>query len=859
MPGVPTLTGSEDALDRRVRELAGEQQELIYQRTDRLFVGLMLFQWLAGILAALWISPQAWAGSESRVHLHVWAAVYLGGVVTALPVFLALIQPGSALTRHAIAIGQMLTSALLIDLTGGRIETHFHVFGSLAFLAFYRDWRILVSATLVVAIDHFIRGVYWPQSVYGVLTASPWRWLEHAGWVVFENIFLIAFCLQGVRDLRQMAERQARLELMNETIEATVQDLEASETRKAAIVASALDAIVTIDHTGKILEFNPAAEKTFGYPRAAAIGKDVEELILPPSIRARYREGLTRHVATGKGLILGKRIEIPAMRSDGSEFPIELSISQISLSGRPTFTGYLRDITQRKLAEEALRASETLYRTLGEAVPDFVWACDRNGEPVYVNPRWTEYTGLSVDSPGTISMDVLHHPDDYPRLVETWQAAAAHGTPYETEFRLRRHDGSYRWFMSRAVPMKDEDGRVIHWIGTSTDIHQRKQAEDALRASLEELARADRAKDHFLAVLAHELRNPLGAISNAIQLLKRRENGDLRLAGPREIIERQLQHQVHMLDDLLNVSRIARGKIMLHPVDLDLGRLVHDVAEDHRHELEAAHLTLSVGMPEHPVWLQGDPTRLAQVFGNLLTNAAKFTDPGGAVSVELRTVGDRAVASVRDTGIGIEPELLPRIFESFTQAERSLHRSRGGLGLGLALVRGLVELHGGSVEVESEGLGRGTEFRVLLPLTAHAPASEPEGAPLSGPMRSLRILLVEDNEDAAVTLGELLELAGCRVAMAHDGIAALELVDEFQPEVVLCDLGLPGMDGYQVARELRRRQVTANARLIAVSGYSMEEDQRRACEAGFDLHLTKPLDFSELGRLLEAVPENGRV
>src|SRR6059058_4693918 len=211
MPEVKTLSGKEDALGQRTSALAGQQQQRIYQRTDRLFAGLMLFQWLAGIAAALWISPQTWAGPASRIHLHVWAALYLGGAITALPVFLALIQPGTVLTRHAIAVGQMLTSALLIDLTGGQIETHFHVFGSLAFLAFYRDWRVLVSATVVVAADHFVRGVYWPQSVYGVFVADPWRWLEHAGWVLFEDAFLVISIRQGVAEMIGMADRQAKL------------------------------------------------------------------------------------------------------------------------------------------------------------------------------------------------------------------------------------------------------------------------------------------------------------------------------------------------------------------------------------------------------------------------------------------------------------------------------------------------------------------------------------------------------------------------------------------------------------------------------------------------------------------------
>src|SRR5438270_9260473 len=323
MPEVKTLSGSEEALAQRVSALTSQQQQLTYKRTDRLFAGLMLFQWLAGIAAALWISPQTWSGSESRIHLHVWAALYLGGAITFLPVLLALTQPGSALTRHAIAIGQMLTSALLIDLTGGRIETHFHVFGSLAFLVFYRDWRVLISATVVVAIDHFVRGIYWPQSVYGVLAASPWRWLEHAGWVLFEDVFLIGFCLQGVRDLQQMAERQVRLEMMNETIEATVLDLKASEARKAAILESAPDAIITMDQEGKILEFNPAAERIFGYSRGDALGKKLVDLVVPPAARVTYGQSLNDCLRPKSSLGAGKRVELALSRADGSPVPVE--------------------------------------------------------------------------------------------------------------------------------------------------------------------------------------------------------------------------------------------------------------------------------------------------------------------------------------------------------------------------------------------------------------------------------------------------------------------------------------------------------------------------------------------------------
>jgi two-component system sensor histidine kinase/response regulator len=372
MPEVRILSESENLLGQRAVALASQQQMLIYKRTDRLFAGLMLFQWLAGIAAALWISPQAWSGAESRIHLHVWAALYLGGAISALPVFLALTRPGSAVTRHAIAIGQMLTSALLIDLTGGRIETHFHVFGSLAFLAFYRDWRVLVSATVVVAADHFIRGVYWPQSVYGVLAASPWRWLEHAGWVLFEDVFLIAFCRQGVRDLSQMAERQTRLQVMNETIEATVMDLRASEARKAAILELAPDAFITMDHEGRILEFNPAAERIFGYSRAEAVGQELAPLLIPVGAREAHQRGLARYLATGEGTVLNQRIEITGMRAGGAEFPVELSVIPIQVGQRPVFTATARDITERKRSEAVLLNAKTAAEDANQAKSQFL-------------------------------------------------------------------------------------------------------------------------------------------------------------------------------------------------------------------------------------------------------------------------------------------------------------------------------------------------------------------------------------------------------------------------------------------------------------------------------------------------------
>jgi signal transduction histidine kinase len=451
-------------------------------------------------------------------------------------------------------------------------------------------------------------------------------------------------------------------------------------------------------------------------------------------------------------------------------------------------------------------------------------------------------------------------------------------------------------------------------------VEEARVLESALRLRAEALAAADRAKDDFLAMLAHELRNPLAPIRNAVEILRRLTPPEPRLTRAHEIIDRQVSHQAHLLDDLLDVSRITRGKIDLRRERLDLVQLVRDAAEDSRGLLDAAGLALSLELPAAPIWTEGDPVRLAQVMGNLLQNAAKFTDAGGQVTVRLAVAEDGkdltpgrltspptplpeagrgslgavpappraagpledrhpspfrggdggegnkpggagggvsssfALLSVRDTGIGIEPEMLPRVFDTFSQADRSLDRSRGGLGLGLALVKGLVELHGGEVRAGSAGPGHGAEFTLLLPIrSATDAAGEAPARPAAygGP---IRILVVEDNRDAAETLRDLLELSGCSVEVAYSGQTGVAAARRFQPEVVLCDLGLPGMDGYQVAAALRQDPILTNTRLIAISGYGQEEDQRRSREAGFDLHLTKPVDPTELWRLLELSP-----
>jgi two-component system, sensor histidine kinase and response regulator len=347
----PAIEPVDPAVTGRADELFAHYRREIHTRTDRLFAGLMAFQWLLGIIFALFVSPLAWEGGISRTHVHVWAALVLGGTISLFPALLALLRPGLPSTRYVIAIAQMLMSALLIHLTGGRIETHFHVFGSLAFLAFYRDWRVLVPATIVVALDHMVRGVFWPQSVYGVLVASQWRWLEHAAWVLFEDAFLFVACRRSLAEMKQTAEHTAALEHEIKTRHQAELDARNARARNDAILDVALDCVILMDQSGCIVQFNPAAERTFGYSTSDAVGRELAGLIIPTNKRATYRAALGRYLTMGDTGILNRHLELTAVRRGGEEFPVEVAIAPISSDGTRMFAAYMRDITERKRAE----------------------------------------------------------------------------------------------------------------------------------------------------------------------------------------------------------------------------------------------------------------------------------------------------------------------------------------------------------------------------------------------------------------------------------------------------------------------------------------------------------------------------
>jgi CheY-like chemotaxis protein len=374
----------------------------------------------------------------------------------------------------------------------------------------------------------------------------------------------------------------------------------------------------------------------------------------------------------------------------------------------------------------------------------------------------------------------------------------------------------------------------------------------------EELAQANRHKDAWLAMLAHELRNPLTPVRNALHILHLRGGDEKTRQWAEQLLGRQVEHLTRLIEDLLDASRITRGKIELHHERFDLAAVVRTTAEDYRKALETKGLRLVLQLPPGPVWMIGDATRLAQVLSNLLENSSKFTAPGGTITVwmEVDRIPQQATVGVQDTGIGIEPDLLPHIFTSFVQGNQTLARSHGGLGIGLALVKGLVELHGGYVEAASPGPGQGATFTFSLPVSAPESA---DGQPLDGAAPTgprLKVLIIEDNLDAAESLKRMLELIGHEVHVVYAGPSGIEAARLFHPDVVICDLGLPVLDGFEVARRLRADPATADVRLIALSGYGTPADRERSNRAGFDIHLTKPVAPETLQRVLAEVPQD---
>jgi PAS domain S-box-containing protein len=599
--------------------------------------------------------------------------------------------------------------------------------------------------------------------------------------------------------------------------------------------------VVVLDESGQLYAFNDQAHAYLGYTReefAKLRVSDIDPDEGPDDVR--------RHVLQ---IFEAGSVEFDARhRAKSGELKrVRARARAVQLGGKWRVLAVWQDVTERKQWEEALRASEERLRQTLRYASAGTWEWNVVTNQVHWSPENHELYGvLAGEVLDYARWERCVHPDDLARTRVAIRDAIEGRVPeYMAEFRVLHPTRGTRWILAVGRVEHDASGAPRRVLGLSLDISERKRAEETLQE-------ADRRKNEFLGMLSHELRNPLAPIRNALYILDHADPASRQARHAKEMASRQVEHLTRLVDDLLDVTRVGRGKIELRRSDLDLVLLARRTAEDHRPLFQGRGLDLALALPDAPIVVNGDETRLVQVLGNLLTNARKFTPAGGLVTVSLGTEAGRAVLRVRDTGPGIPPEVLPNLFEPFTQAKQTLARSEGGLGLGLSLVKGLVALHGGEVRVSSRE-GEGSEFLVTIPLAdvpsaALARTGQDEPAP-AGPKHRRRVLIVDDNHDAAESLGELVTMLGHEVEVVYDGPSALARVGKIHPDLVLCDIGLPGMDGYQVARELRARY-EGTVRLVALSGYAQPEDVARALESGFDKHVAKPPDPGQIEDML---------
>ena len=664
----------------------------------------------------------------------------------------------------------------------------------------------------------------------------------HQALQVLGNVTLLerpvrpATLVSAVRAALKARARQVQVRAHLVQQEQTKVALQESEGRLRAIVEQALAGIVQCDLAGRILFANPGFCEIVGYSEDELKEFAHEELI-DPRDRPRHCEEMSRHVEQRQGYVIEKQY----IHKDGHAVWVRNSVAVLcDAAGEPqSIVAIVIDVTASKRADERILLQAQLLDAVGQAAI----GTDAQGRVIYWN-RFAEtlYGWTAGEAWGRPIVELVV---DESAIAEARQIVSTmrNGQSWSGEILVRHRSGrSFPAFVTD-TPIFNAQGELEAIIGVSTDITERKRVEETLRE-------ADRRKDEFLATLAHELRNPLAPIRNALQILRISSSGEPAADRVCEMMERQVGHLVRLVDDLLEVSRITRGKVELRTEPVELATVIRNAVEASRPLIEAAGHQLAISLPAEPLIMIGDPVRLTQIFANLLNNAARYMDEAGQIWLTARQQDGGVIVSVRDTGIGIPAEMLPHIFKMFTQVDRSTRKSQGGLGIGLTLVRTLVEMHGGQVEAHSRGPGQGSEFVVRLPLsTTHSVAHE-LSEPSTSVLPNRRVLVVDDNRDAAESLGMLLKLLGVEVRVVNDGPAAIETVSAYRPAVVLLDIGMPGMDGYEVARRIRKKPEGRDVLLIALTGWGQEEDRRRTSDAGFDHHLLKPADLTALKSIL---------
>lgn len=828
----------------RAEELFQNHQQEIYRNTDRLFARLMLFQWAAGIVIALLISPRTWAGSTTEVQIHVWAAIFLGGAITLFPVWMTRVFPGSVATRHVVAVAQMLMSALLITLTGGRIETHFHVFGSLVFLSFYRDWRVLIPATIVVALDHLIRGVYWPYSVYGVLSASPLRTLEHAAWVLFEDFFLVVSCLRSVSEMRAIAKRTAALE--------------ASEQSSRQIFEEAPIGMALVGLDERFKQANTSLCEMMGYSEQELTERTPLDITHPDDVGSS--KGLAHAMLTEAA---PSSVEKRFIRKGGDMLWATRTATVIrNETGKPRhYLVMVEDISKRKHAESALRDSRRELESAHHAKQlimdnsqDVICTIDELGRFVTVSAACEQLWGYTpAELVGRQYIEYLVHPDDHAssKTVAADLRAGRKVTGFVN--RNTRKDGAIvdvLWSLSWS-----ESDRIVFCV--AHDVTERARIEKALREAKEDADRANMAKSEFLSRMSHELRTPLNAILGFGQLLERQ--------SPSETQKKRLgyllgagRHLLNLINEVLDISRIEAGNLQLSLEGVRIEDALAEALDLMRPMAEERNIELSTPAPlDGECFVRADRQRLKQVLLNLITNAIKYTGAGGKATISYERLGTNAIRlGITDTGAGISPDKLARLFTPFDRLGAE-HSTVEGTGLGLALCQRLMQAMEGSVGVKST-LGEGSTFWIELPITdspltvAALRKSESLNRENGATAGKRTILYVEDNLSNLMLVEQMLaDQADIELLTAMQGRLGFDLALQHLPDLILLDLHLPDLPGWKVLEQLQRNAATCRIPVVVISADATQRQIDRLLAAGARAYLTKPIEVAEFYRVIE--------
>jgi two-component system, sensor histidine kinase and response regulator len=827
----------------RADELFEQHRQEIFRDTDRLFARLMFFQWLAGILIALFVAPLTWAGPTSHVHIHVWAAIFLGGAISIFPIWMTRFWPGASVTRYVIAVAQMLMSALLIALTGGRIETHFHVFGSLVILSFYRDWRVLIPATIVVALDHFVRGIYWPYSVYGVLTASPLRSIEHAGWVVFENVFLVISCLRSIREMRSIANRTAALE--------------ASEQSFRQIFEEAPIGMAVVGLDESFDQVNTTLCQMVGYSES--------ELTRCRTMDITFAEDIPQGKQNAEELLTGgprSSVERRYVRKNGEILWITRTACLMrDVDGHPrNFLIMVEDISERKQAEKALceskRALEAAHHAnqlIMDNSQDVICTIDDQGRFLSVNAACEQLWGYTPHELIGRPYIELVCPEDKVMTDQVAEVLRLDGKITDFVNRYRRKDGALidvLWSASWS-----ESDKIMFCV--AHDVTERSRIEKALREAKEEADRANHAKSEFLSRMSHELRTPLNAILGFGQLIERQDPTEAQRTRVGHIISAG-RHLLNLINEVLDISRVETGNLQLslEPVCItdaleEAVSLMRPLAAERGIEL------LSPAPVDQSYYVKADRQRFKQVLLNLLTNAVKYTPHDGKVVVSSSPTGSGSMRIVvADSGAGISPEKLARLFTPFDRlgAEQTAVE---GTGLGLALCQRLIQAMHGSIGVNST-LGQGSTFWVELacadsPFEHMAAAKRDASQFLNGSDAEERtILYVEDNLSNLTLIEQMLaEHSHIHLITAMQGQLGIELARRHSPDLILLDLHLPDLPGWEVLSRLQHDDATHEIPVVIISADATSRQIERLMAAGARAYLTKPLDMMEFFRVLD--------